>query len=230
LHLPGVLVERPGSTYEKANVVTTRAVVEAARHATVEKLVLVSAVGADEASANRYFKTKGEAEALVRASALSYTVLRAPLLLGRGTHGAAALRRYLSRSRARLIAGGRNLHQPLEVEDLARAATLASQPQVAKDCTLNLVGPVSLPDREMVERAASLAGREIRISSIPKGLVRLALALGQRIGKAGFSLDALEVITMDTKLDPAPAAGELGIRLTGLDEMIKHSLEKGEEK
>ncbi len=230
VHLPGVLVERPGSSYEGANVVTTCAVVEAARHAAVEKLVLVSAVGADEASANRYFRTKGEAEALVRSSALCYTVLRVPLLLGRGTRGAAALRRYLSRSKARLIAGGRNLHQPLDVEDLARAATLASQPHVAKDCTLNLVGPVSLPDREMVERAASLAGREIRISSIPKGLVRLALAIRQRTGKVGFSLDALEVITMDTKLDPAPAANELGIRLTGLDEMIKHSLETGEEK
>jgi hypothetical protein len=34
---------------------------------------------------------KGQAEALVRTSGLNYTVLRAPLLLGPGTEGAAAL-------------------------------------------------------------------------------------------------------------------------------------------
>jgi NADH dehydrogenase len=225
LHLPGILVESPGSTYEKANVETTRVVVEAARHSKVEKLVLVSGVGADEASANRYFQTKGEAEALVRNSGLSYTVLRVPLVLGRGTKGAAALQRYVSRSRARLIAGGRHLQQPLDVEDLAVSAALAAASHVAKDRTLNLVGPVSLPDREIVERAARRAGGEIRISSIPKGLVRFALAIRQRIGPPGFSVDALEVITMDTKLDPDPAAGTLGIRLTGLEEMIQHSLE-----
>ncbi len=42
---------------------------------------------------------------------------------------------------------------------------------------------------------------------------------------AGFSPDVLEVITADTSLDPNIAAAELGIELTGLDEMIQHSLE-----
>lgn len=91
------------------------------------------------------------------------------------------------------------------------------------------MGPVSLPDREIVERAACLAGVEIRISSIPKGLVRFALAMRQRIGQPGFSVDALEVITMETQLDPEPAADQLGIQLTGLEEMIQHSLEQAEE-
>jgi hypothetical protein len=34
----------------------------------------------------------------------------------------------------------------------------------------------------------------------------------------------LEVITADTRLDPQAAASELGIRLTGIDEMIQNSL------
>ncbi len=43
-------------------------------------------------------------------------------------------------------------------------------------------------------------------------------------------MDVLEVITADTRLDPQPAAGELGIRLTGIDEMIKNSLGQGAKK
>ena len=79
---------------------------------------------------------------------------------------------------------------------------------------------------EMIVRAARLAEREIRISSIPTGLVRFVLAIRQRFAAPGFSTDALEVITTSTQLDSAPAAAEMGIQLTGLDEMIQHSLEE----
>lgn len=224
IHLAGVLVEQPGSSYEQANVETTRRVAEAADHCGVEKLVYVSAVGADPASANRYWRTKGEAEALVRARRGSHTILRVPLLLGPGTEGAAALQRQVSRHTVVLPGGGRNLQQPLDVEDLAQAAIRAADPHVAHNRTLDLVGPVSLPDRDILHRAARLRGRAVRIRSLPTGLVRSALTIRRRIAGTGFSADALDVITADTKLDPVPAATELGIRLTGIDEMIAHSL------
>ena len=225
IHLPGILFERPDSTYEQANVAATRSAVAAAKRAAVRKFVLVSATGADVTSRNRYYRTKGEAEALVRASGLPYTALRAPLLLGPSTAGAAALQRNVSRGRAKLIGGGRHLQQPLHVDDLARAALMAAtQESVAKNLTLDLVGPVSLPERELVERAARLLGRKVRIGSIPKNLLSLVLAIRQRLGKPGFSSDVLEVITADTHLDPRTAACKLGIQLTGIDEMIQASL------
>jgi len=228
IHLSGLLVERPDSTYEEANVASTRSVVEAARRCSVQKFVLVSATGANETSSNRYYRTKGQAETLLRTSGLAYTVLRAPLLLGPGTAGAAALKRNVSQRRARLVGGGRNLQQPLYVGDLARAAVLAAtQPSLANNLTLDLVGPVSLPERELVERAARLMGREVRIGSIPKTLLSLALAIRQRIASPGFSTDALEVVTADTRLDSQPAACKLGIQLTGIDEMIQGSLREG---
>ena len=224
IHLAGVLVERRGSTYEQANVASARAVVDAAKHCGARKFVLVSAIGADEKSSNGYYRTKGQAEALVRASGLCHTILRAPLLLGPATEGAAALKRNAAASSAKLIGGGRNLQQPLYVDDLARAALAASEPSLAPNQTLDLVGPVSLPERDLVERAARLLGRHVRISSIPKGLLSFVLAIRRLVAGPGFSPDAVEVITADTHLDPQPAAAALGIRLTGIDEMIKNSL------
>jgi uncharacterized protein YbjT (DUF2867 family) len=227
IHLAGILVESPDSTYERANVESTRAVVDAAKRSGVQKIVLVSATGADETSGNRYYRTKGQAESLVRRSGLNFTVLRAPLLLGTGTAGGAALGRHVSHSRAKLIGGGRNFQQPLSVNDLARAAVAATNLKVANNLVLDLVGPVSLPERELVERAAHLLGRQVRIGSIPKSWFSLVLAIRQRLGKPGFSRDALEVITSDTGLNPQPAASALGIELTGIDEMIKDSLGQG---
>ena len=224
IHLAGILVERRDSTYIQANVATARSVVEAAKHCAVKKVVFVSATGADETSSNGYYRTKGQAEALLRASGLCYTILRVPLLLGPETEGAAALQRNVSHSKTRLISGGRYFHQPLYVNDLAHAAMAAAEPAVAINRTLDLVGPVSLTERELVERAARLLGRQVRISSIPKRLLSFVLSIRQRMFGPGFSPDVLEVITADTRLDPGPAAAELGIHLTGIDEMIKNSL------
>jgi len=128
IHLAGILVERSGSTYEQANVAPIRGVVEAAQRCRVEKFVLVSATGADEKSPNAYYRSKGQGEAIVRASGLRYTILRAPLLLGPGTEGAATLARNACGPRARLIGGGRNFQQPLDVDDLAQAALAAVRP------------------------------------------------------------------------------------------------------
>jgi uncharacterized protein YbjT (DUF2867 family) len=225
IHLAGILVERPGSTYEEANVATTRRVVAAAKRSGVPRLVLASAVGADPAATNRYWRSKGEAEGVVRASGLSHAILRLPLLLGRGTEGAAALRRHLSHSVAVMPGGGRALQQPLDVDDLARAAIAATGPGLGPGCTLDLVGPVSLAERELLGRAGQLAARRVHVWTVPTRLVRLGLALRQGLAGPGFSPDALEVITTDTRLDPAPAATALGLRLTSLDEMIRHSLD-----
>jgi uncharacterized protein YbjT (DUF2867 family) len=227
IHLAGILVEKPGSTYEQANVVSTRSVVDAARRNSVQKLVLISATAADENSSNRYYRTKGQAEALLRASGLPYTVLRAPLLLGPSTAGAAALERNIRGGKAKLIGGGRNFQQPLYVDDLARAAIAACEPPVAKNLTLDVVGPVSLPERELVERAASLFGRKVQIRSVSKGLLSLLLAARRLVAKPGFSRDALEVITSDTRLDPQLAARHLGIELTDIDQMIRNSVGEG---
>lgn len=227
IHLAGVLVETPDSTYERANVDSTRSVVEAAKRSQLQKFVLVSAIGADEISPNRYYCTKGKAEALVRRSGLCYTVLRAPLLLGPGTAGAAALERNISGRKAKLIGGGHNLQQPLYVDDLARAAVAATDLSVADNQTLDVVGPVSLPERQLVERAAQLLGREVRVASISKGLLSLMLTARQCFGRPGFSRDALEVITADTSLNPQLAVSQLGIQLTGFDEMIINSVDPG---
>jgi uncharacterized protein YbjT (DUF2867 family) len=224
IHLPGVLIERKGSTYELANVQTTRQVVDAARSSGVAKTVLVSAVGSDQGSRNRFYRSKGEAEAILRDSGLAYTILRAPLVLGPGTEGTRTLARYAGQSTARLLGGGRNLQQPLDVADLARACLRATQLEVARDQLLDLVGPEALPDREIVERAARALGRQVRVGSIPIGPVKWLAKLRGLVMGPGFSADAVEVITDDTQLDPGPAAEALSLELTSLDEMVARSV------
>ncbi len=225
IHLPGILVERRDASYAQANVETTRTALATARPAGARKLVLVSAHGADAASRNRYFRTKGEAEALVRASGLVFSILRSPLVLGPGTEGASALARQSAGPSVRLLDAGRVLHRPLDVLDLAAGALAAARAsEVARNATLELAGPTELCYRELVELAARLRGHALRIGSLPSAPLRLLLRVRRALFGPGFDADALEVLLADTRVDPAPAARALGLELTPLPETIRRSL------
>src|SRR5262245_1565179 len=195
-HLPGLLVERRDASYAQANVETVAAVLEALPRERAIKLVLVSAVGADARSTNRYYATKGQAEELVRAAPVESAILRAPLLLGPGTEGEAALVRQLAGPRVRLLGGGLQRQQPLDVRDLARAALRATEPGVAAGRTLDVVGPESVPYRALLERTARLAGGPLEVGALPVPIAALRLVLRARrlLLGPGFSEDALQVI------------------------------------
>jgi NADH dehydrogenase len=228
VHLPGLLVERRDASYTQANVETVAAVLEALPRERAIKLVLVSAVGADARSANRYYATKGQAEDLVRATPVESAILRAPLLLGPGTEGEAALVRELAGPRARLLNGGRQRQQPLDVRDLARAVLHAAEPGVAAGRTLDVVGPESLPYREILERTARFAGRPLRVGAlpVPLGVLRLVLRLRGLVLGPGFSEDALQVIMDECVLDPRPASQALGSEPRPLDQTLRDVAER----
>jgi uncharacterized protein YbjT (DUF2867 family) len=83
LQLIGTMRKRfgAGDTYETSDIGTTRQLVEAAKRAGVDHLVLLSAMGAGR-PVGAYLKAKAEAERLVRDSGIPYTVVRPPAFEG----------------------------------------------------------------------------------------------------------------------------------------------------
>ena len=121
VHLAGILFESPTSSYQTANVDATQAVVDACRTAGVSHVVLVSVLGADPDSTNRYLRSKGRAERIVAESGLSAAIIRTPILLGPGMAGARAIVHAASQQTVTLLGGGRHSIRPLDVDDLSRA-------------------------------------------------------------------------------------------------------------
>ncbi len=225
IHLAGILIESQSTRYREANVETCRALLEAARGAGVAKFVLVSAVGADPTSSNPFWRSKGEAETLVRASHLAYTILRLPLVLGCKNAGVQAVVREIKTPILPLPGGGVNVEQPVDARDAADGALNAAlEVGCARDATLDLVGPESIALRELVKRAARLIGRSPYVVPVPVALLRVLLKLRTALLGPGFSPDVIEVMLTDSRFDPAPAAKALGIELRPLDETLAHSL------
>jgi len=221
IHLSGVLIESAASTYELANIETTRAVAAAARATGEAKLVLLSACGADPQARNRFYRSKGLAEESVRGAGLPYTIVRCPLVLGCGAAGDRALARELRAVLTPLLGGGAYPEQPIDAGDVTDGLLAAAlDPACARGATLELVGPECVLVRELVRRAAALEGRRVRIVPLPLWLAR-AVAYSRR---RGVTRDVIEVLTGHVARDPGPAARALGIELTPLDALLRRSL------
>lgn len=225
VHLAGVLFEAPGASYTDANVGTTRAVVAAAQAAGVDHVVFVSAFGADAASDNGYYRSKGEAEMIVAAAGLAGTVVRTPMLLGGGTAAGAALMRMAQRSTVAMLGGGTQRLRPLDTDDLSRGI-LAAAANAPEGCVIHeLAGPETVTHRELLERLASRLGRDPRVVPIPIAPIRLAASVGRRLLGRGLSPDVIDVITADEAV-AANADVALGITLTPLDTTLAKLIEE----
>ena len=165
VHLAGILMENPTSSYQAANVDATRAVVEACKKAEVLHVVLVSVLGADPDSANRYLSSKGRAERIVVESGLSAAIIRTPILLGPGTAGARAVVHAASQRTVTLLGGGRHSIRPLDVDDLSRAILRCCRAPRAGAAVYELVGPEAVTYREVIARTARMMGREVSVRS-----------------------------------------------------------------
>ncbi|MGE3843331.1 MAG: SDR family oxidoreductase, partial [Vicinamibacterales bacterium] len=154
VHLAGILFESPTTTYQAANVDATQAVVNACLKAGVPRLVLVSVIGADPSSSNRYLSSKGHKERIVAESGLSGAIIRTPILLGPGMAGATALVQAASPSRVTLLGGGRHVLRPLDVDDLSVAILHCCESTGAGIEVYELVGPEPHAYRDMIARTA----------------------------------------------------------------------------
>jgi uncharacterized protein YbjT (DUF2867 family) len=219
VHLAGILFESPTTTYETANVAATQAVVDACRKAGVPRIVLVSALGADSTSANRYLSSKGRAERIVLASGLAGAIIRTPILLGPGMAGARAVVHAASQQQVTLVGGGRHSIRPLDVDDLSRAVLRCCESSSGGMAVYELVGPESTAYRDVVVRVAAHLGNKVSIRSMPVWVARLGAALAGLTRRGGMTPTVIDVITSnETVHENADVA--LGVTLTPLSTTI----------
>ena len=225
VHLAGILIESRASTYASANVAANAAVVEASQKAGVQHIVFISVLGASLDSRNRYFRSKGEAEKAIADSGISSTILRTPILLGPGTAGAAALVATATRGKARLLGGGRSIMRPLDVDDLSRVILRICKTRPEGVSIHELVGPESIPYRELITRVADMMGKEMSMGTIPLWLAKLGAAVTSRFNGGGISPTVIDVITSNEVVQKN-ADADMGISLTPLSTTLEKILSK----
>lgn len=158
----------------------TQALAEAAAEMAVQRLVYLSHIGAEPASAFPVLRAKGLAEAAIRRAGVPYTILRSAIAFGPGDRltSTLALLLYAQPFVFLLPGEGRTLLQPLWVEDLAAALALTLEMDNLTGRTLEIGGPEQLTLREVVSAIAQALGLRRRFIPVPPVYLRwLTIAL-----------------------------------------------------
>jgi uncharacterized protein YbjT (DUF2867 family) len=166
-----------GQTFDTA-VANTRVMLDAAARACVRKFVHISVTNATESSPLPYFRGKAMVEAAVKASALSYAIIRPALIFGVEDILLNNIAWMLRRFPFFAIPGrGDYRVQPIFAADLGEIAVDAARDD--RRTTLDAIGPETFTFEELVRMLASAMRRQARIVHVDP---RVALAFARIVG------------------------------------------------
>lgn len=193
VHLVGIIQETAGATFQGVHVDATRNLLDAAKKAGVLHFFFQSALGTRPGAQSRYHRTKWEAEELVRASGIPFTILRPSLLYGPGDQFTIRLSGMIRASPVLPVIGsGSSKVQPLFIDDLATCILKA----VTSDCCLNEIFEVGGPDQltyeEVTVAIAGAMGIRRPVLHLPLFFMKtMARVLGSVLPVPPVTLDQL---------------------------------------
>ena len=206
INLVGVLHEGRGShSFAAAHVALARKVVEACRRNGVRRVLQMSALGASGNAPSRYLQTKGEAEALVAASGLEWTIFQPSLIFGAGPSFVTMLAGMLRFLPIVVLASPDALFQPVWVGDVARAFVTALVDPEAVGRRYVLTGPKVYSLRQLVEQIGKLTGHRRPIIGLGRTASMLQATLMEALPVKLLTRDNLRSMEVSsTSAEPWP--------------------------
>lgn len=192
--------------HERVHLDGTRKLVDAAENAGVTRFVQMSALGADPDGDTHYIRAKGRAEAVVRDSALEWTILRPSVVFGEGGEFVSFTKLLTTPYVTGLPGGGKTRFQPIWVGDLA--PMLADCVEAAEHVgqTYELGGPEVLTLAEVAKQVYRAEGKSLAVLPVPMALARLGLTVGGAVPGFPMGRDQYRSLTFDNTVgggDPA---------------------------
>ncbi|MEM6290222.1 MAG: NAD-dependent epimerase/dehydratase family protein [Myxococcota bacterium] len=181
VNLVGIAIERGGNTFEAAHVDAVRHLLALSSALQVARFVHVSVVRID-ASDGAYHRTKRAGEALVKASALPWSIVRPGLVYGPGDAMLSNLVRFIRLAPVFPVpAGEGGPLQVVDVDDVADAAVRCLHHDAALGAAIDVVGPARFTLPRLIETVSGALGHATLALPLPRGLMRMAAATMQRI-------------------------------------------------
>jgi NADH dehydrogenase len=151
----------------------------AAAHAHgVDRLVQVSALGADPDGPTAYLRAKGEAERIVRDCDVPSVVVRPSVVFGAGGEFVRFTRTLTTPYVTGLPGGGSTRFQPIWIGDLAPILADCVEDDDRVGATFELGGPEVVTLADVTRLVYRSDGKPVRVLPVPMALARVGLTVG----------------------------------------------------
>lgn len=224
----GILAERGSQTFERVHHQGPARLARLAREAGIERLVHISAIGADPRSTSAYARTKAAGEAAVRDAFPTATILRPSLVFGPEDQ---FFNRFAAIAMVSpvlpLIGGGRTRFQPVYVGDVADAVVKCLDDPATAGRTYELGGPRVYNFRELIELLLDEIHRKRLMVDVPFGLAEFQARLLSILPSPPLTLDQVELLKRDNVVSSgALTLATLGIAPTAVEGILPTYLDR----
>jgi uncharacterized protein YbjT (DUF2867 family) len=209
----GILRERGRQTFELAHHTGPARLARLAREAGVERLVHLSAMGADPRSSSAYARTKAAGERAVHDAFPTATILRPSVVFGAEDQFFNRFAAMAMRSPVLpLIGDGETRFQPVYVGDVADAALASIDDPATAGRIYELGGPKIYTLRELLELLLGEIRRHRRLVGLPFGFAATMARFMALLPQPPLTPDQVELLKSDNIVAP----GALGLESLGL--------------
>ncbi|MFZ5637527.1 MAG: complex I NDUFA9 subunit family protein [Pseudomonadota bacterium] len=214
VNLVGILNERgdDGLGFRRVYVELAETVLAAMRETGLRRLLQMSALHAGDGESH-YLVARGEAEALVRASGLDWTLFRPSVVAGPGDGLFCRFAQLLRFAPGLPLGRADARFQPVWVDDVAEAFVRALDDAATIGRSYDLVGPEVMTLGDIVRLTAQAKGWPRFVLPLPHALGRLQAEVGEHLPGKPISRDNWRSLQRDSTSDRNDLP-ELGIAPT----------------
>jgi NADH dehydrogenase len=221
-----VLYESGRQTFDALHIDGARTIAREAAARGIDRFVQISAIGADQAGASRFARSKAAGEAAVREEIPSAVILRPSVVFGPDDHffnrfaAMAAISPVLP-----LIGGGQTLLQPVFVADVAEAVSQAIRDPSAGARVYELGGPEIYSFKMLMSLLLEQIGRRRILAPVPFPVARMLGLAGDLMAAASMpppiTSDQVQSLRANNVVAPdALGLSDLGVTASALEPII----------
>lgn len=216
VNLVGILYQRGAQSFDAIHARGAEVVAKAASEAGAQRLVQMSAIGADPESPAEYARSKAAGEKLTSVAFPGTTIIRPSIVFGPEDdffNRFGAMARILPA--LPLIGGGETRFQPVYVGDVADSMiAVLDRPDTAGK-TFELGGPRIYSFKELMEVVLQETGRKRLLLPLPFAAAKLQAAFLQLLPVPPLTIDQVKLLERDNVVgDSAAGLADLGITPT----------------
>lgn len=225
VNLVGILAESRAGDFDRVHHRGAEVVAQAAAAAGVQRLVHVSALGADAGSPSLYARSKAAGEAAVRAAFPSAAILRPSVVFGPDDQFFNRFARLAQLSPVMPVFEGGTRFQPVYVGDVADAVIAGLTRADAEGGCFELGGPRVWTMRQLLAWILEQTDRRRPLLAVPRPLAALQARVLECLPGKLLTRDQLILLRHDNVVSPGAAGlAELGLSPLAVEQVVPEYL------
>jgi len=207
VNLVGILAASGRQSFAAVQAYGAGQVAESAREHGLDRIVQISAIGADATSESAYARSKAEGEAAVLEALPASVILRPSILFGPEDEFFNRFAEIARLAPVVPVVGPDTRFQPAFVGDVAEAVARAVEGNARAGAVYELGGPQVRTFRELIQLMLEEIDRPTKpIVAIPFGLATLQARLMSLLPKPPLTTDQVKLLKSDNVVSPAAEA------------------------